>query len=383
VKPTFYEFFAGGGMARAGLSPDWQCTFANDFDRKKATSYQLNWGENELWVGDVHELPHSLDRFPDVADLAWASFPCQDLSLAGNLSGLSGARSSAFWGFHDVLYGLKLTGRLPRSVVVENVLGLLTANGGSDFHQVCKSLDLLGYNFGALVMDARHFLPQSRPRLFLLAILKSNPLPSTGISESARNDWTNSSLNRAFSLLPLHLKSSWRWWNVAPPPTTRPSLDSQIESQPKDVDWHTKSETDRLLSMMSEPSKARLNSALATGKRVVGTAYRRTRPDPTGFKSQRTELRMDGVAGCLRTPGGGSSRQFVVIAENGIAKSRLLSARETARLMGLPDEYILPSNYNEAYHLAGDGLAVPVVRHLGQFILSHMNFSNCYSIAAE
>ena len=370
-------------MARAGLSPDWQCMFANDFDEKKAASYRSNWGNDELWAGDVHELPHSLEKFPGIADLAWASFPCQDLSLAGNLSGLSGARSSAFWGFHDVLYGLKLTGRLPRSVVVENVLGLLTANGGSDFHQVCKSLDLLGYNFGALVMDARHFLPQSRPRLFVFAVLKSQPLSGEVTCEAAPNDWVNSSLKRAFSLLPHHLKPSWRWWNVAPPPVTRPSLDSQIESDPKDVDWHTKSETDRLLSMMSEPSRARLNSALDTGKRVVGTAYRRTRPDPTGVKSQRTELRMDGVAGCLRTPGGGSSRQFIVIAENGKVKSRLLSARETARLMGLSDDYILPLNYNEAYHLAGDGLAVPVVRHLGRFINGIVRPTSNIMIAAE
>ena len=146
---------------------------------------------------------------------------------------------------------------------------------------------------------------------------------------------------------------------------------------------HTKSETDRLLSMMSEPSKTRLNSALATGKRVVGTAYRRTRPDAAGIKSQRTELRMDGIAGCLRTPGGGSSRQFVIVAENGNVKSRLLSARETARLMGLPDKYVLPSNYNEAYHLAGDGLAVPVVRHLGKFIFSALKNTVNYLEAAE
>ena len=41
---SFYEFFAGGGMARAGLGSDWTCLFANDFDRKKGATYQLNWG---------------------------------------------------------------------------------------------------------------------------------------------------------------------------------------------------------------------------------------------------------------------------------------------------------------------------------------------------
>jgi DNA (cytosine-5)-methyltransferase 1 len=49
-------------------------------------------------------------------------------------------------------------------------------------------------------------------------------------------------------------------------------------------------------------------------------------------------------------------------------KARLISGRETARLMGLPDTYTLPENYNEAYHLTGDGVVVPVVRHLAEHI---------------
>ena len=49
-------------------------------------------------------------------------------------------------------------------------------------------------------------------------------------------------------------------------------------------------------------------------------------------------------------------------------KARLISSRETARLMGLTDDYTLPENYNEAYHLTGDGVVVPVVRHLAEHI---------------
>jgi len=78
---SFYEFFAGGGMARAGLGGNWQCLFANDFDPKKAASYAANWGADHLHVGDVAAL--TTDDLPGEADLAWASFPCQDLSLAG------------------------------------------------------------------------------------------------------------------------------------------------------------------------------------------------------------------------------------------------------------------------------------------------------------
>jgi DNA (cytosine-5)-methyltransferase 1 len=102
---------------------------------------------------------------------------------------------------------------------------------------------------------------------------------------------------------------------------------------------------------------------------MVGGIYRRTRTDDDGVKAQRAEIRFDDVAGCLRTPAGGSSRQSIMIVQGGMVRSRLLSPREAARLMGLPEDYVLPENYNEAYHLAGDGVAVPVVRFLATHIL--------------
>ncbi|MDR3716047.1 MAG: DNA cytosine methyltransferase [Puia sp.] len=92
---TFYEFFAGGGMARAGLGDEWRCLFANDFDEKKASSYRANWGAEHLTVKDVAKV--KVEALPGQADLAWASFPCQDLSLAGDGAGLKGHRSGSFW----------------------------------------------------------------------------------------------------------------------------------------------------------------------------------------------------------------------------------------------------------------------------------------------
>lgn len=102
---------------------------------------------------------------------------------------------------------------------------------------------------------------------------------------------------------------------------------------------------------------------------MVGTLYKRTRPNDAGERAQRAEVRFDDIAGCLRTPNGGSSRQTILAVCGNKVRSRLLSPRETARLMGLPDSYVLPLKYNEAYHLTGDGVAVPVVRHLAQHII--------------
>jgi DNA (cytosine-5)-methyltransferase 1 len=120
--------------------------------------------------------------------------------------------------------------------------------------------------------------------------------------------------------------------------------------------------------MMSAVNLAKVEEAKRAGGRMVGTLYRRSRCE-NGAKVQRAEARFDDIAGCLRTPAGGSSRQFLLVVEKGRVRSRLISARETARLMGLPDDYALPERYNEAYHLTGDGVVVPVVRHIAAHLI--------------
>ena len=176
-KPAYYEFFAGGGMARGGLGESWRCLFANDFDRKKAESYRANWGGDELHVGDVREL--STARLPGRADLVWASFPCQDLSLAGAGAGLKGERSGTFWPFWDLMKALRQEGRAPALIVLENVCGALTSHGGKDFTKICEALAKERYRFGALVIDAALFVPQSRPRLFIIAAREDVAIPSS------------------------------------------------------------------------------------------------------------------------------------------------------------------------------------------------------------
>jgi DNA (cytosine-5)-methyltransferase 1 len=366
MQPVFYEFFAGGGMARAGLE-GWDCLFASDIDAKKAASYAANWGDVHFHLGDIYSLTTS--DLPGRADLAWASFPCQDLSLAGNGVGLKGERSGAFWGFHRLIEGLRRDGRAPTLLVLENVAGAITSNGGRDFEELCRALHLLGYDFGALTIDAAHFVPQSRPRLFIVAVRRGHEAPSHLIVEEPDEAWASPSLRKAKGALRPDLKKAWRWWRLPAPPRTNSSVLDIEERRPCGVEWHTSAQTARLLGMMSEVNRRKVDDALASGKRHFGTIYRRTRPDGDGNKIQRAEVRFDGVAGCLRTPEGGSSRQTVLIVDKGEVRSRLLSPREAARLMGLPDSYRLPERYNEAYHLLGDGVVVPVVRFLSENLL--------------
>jgi DNA (cytosine-5)-methyltransferase 1 len=365
--PVFYEFFAGGGMVRAGLGPGWQCLFANDFDPKKAASYATNWGDDHLRVADVATL--TTTDLPGAADLAWASFPCQDLSLAGLGAGLNGKRSGTFWVFWKLIRALCEKNRAPRLVALENVCGALSSHDGRDFAAIGKTLSECGYRFGAMVINAAHFLPQSRPRLFIVAVHESLPVPPALIAAGPEAEWHPPALIEACRKLSEQARSAWRWWSLPVPPPPARGLSDLVEEAPHGVAWHTSAETAKLLAMMTPFNRAKVEAAQCSGTRIVGTIYKRTRADANGNKAQRAEIRFDDVAGCLRTPAGGSSRQTIMVIEGECIRSRLLSPRETARLMGLPDTYALPANYNDAYHLAGDGVAVPVVRFLAEHLL--------------
>ncbi len=359
---TFYEFFAGGGMARAGLGAQWDCLFANDLSEKKARAYTSNWGGDHLVVGDIFDL--SSADLPGEADLAWGSFPCQDLSLAGAGAGLDGKRSGAFWGYWELIRSLNREGRKPRMVMLENVYGTLTSHDGKDFDAIAQALTEENYQFGAMVIDAVHFIPQSRPRLFILGIDASMRIPDSVHSWTATPAWHPGAVIRAHNRLSKRQQALWRWWTPPMPDVAPGTIENLLENEPAGVSWHTPEETTKLLASMSDVNRRKVMRAQADGNIKVGTVYRRTRDGIV-----RAEVRFDGISGCLRTPSGGSSRQTILIVQGERIRSRLLSPREAARLMGLPDNYKLPARYNDAYHLAGDGVAVPVVSHIARTLL--------------
>lgn len=373
--PTFYEFFAGGGMVRAGLGSDWSCLFANDFDHKKGESYKANWGSDEILIGDIRNV--GLDDLPRHADLVWGSFPCQDLSLAGGGAGLRGDRSGTFYPFLNAVEELITDGRPPKVITLENVVGTLTSHKGADFKAICQALSGLDYRFGAVIVDASAFLPQSRPRLFVIAVHSSVEIPATLTRPAPVAAWHTKALCRAYEGLGHQLRTKWLWWNLPSVPARQMDLCDVIEENPTSVKWHSSAETTALLSMMSEVNLAKVETARHAKTKMVGTIYKRTRWEH-GIKVQRAEIRFDDIAGCLRTPAGGSSRQLIMVVEGKKIRSRLMSSRETARLMGLPDTYKLPERYNQAYHLTGDGVAVPVVRFIANNILEP-----CLSKATE
>lgn len=364
LKPFgFYEFFAGGGMARLGLGAAWTCLFSNDFDAKKVASYRENFAPaNEMHHGDVALVKPT--QLPNHATLAWASFPCQDLSLAGNGKGLAGDRSGVFWAFWKLMQELGKEGRRPPILALENVSGLITSHGGQDLTNLITALSAEGYRVGAVALDGALFVAQSRPRVFLVAVARGVSMPKGVLAKVPNPTWHPQSLQDVVENLTPEVRKDWLWWKLPLPKEEAPHLLDIIEREPQGVKWHTADETKKLLSMMTPGNLAKVTEAKKAGTMQVGTIYKRTR-----LNIQRAEIRFDGVSGCLRTPSGGSSRQLVMVVEGNKVRSRLISPRETARLMGLPETYALPERYNDTYHLTGDGLVVPAVSWIEQHII--------------
>jgi len=351
-------------MARAGLAPQWVSVWANDFSAEKANVYQHNWGLNELHVGDVATVdPASLPA----GHMIWGSFPCQDLSAAGNRSGIGKhddaifTRSGSFWPFWKNVVARVL----PPIVVLENVEGALKANDGADIEALCGALTRSGYRFGPVILDAVHWLPQSRKRLFIVAVREDTPIPAHLRAEGPDEFCHPQAIRKVYASLTEGARSRWIWWSLCPPTTPRPKVENLIGGEDQWVSWDSPEKTEYILSLMNELHREKVRRAQMLNRRIVGFAYRRTR----GGK-QRAEVRFDGIAGCLRTAGGGSSKQIVVEVHGTRVRTRLLSPREAARLQGLPDGYWLPPDYNDAYDLVGDGLCVPTVRFLGEQLLT-------------
>jgi len=348
------EFFAGIGLARIGLeAAGFRVTWANDFDPSKKAMYeaQFEGADDHVFAsGDIGKI--TADELPRNAALAWASSPCTDLSLAGRRAGLAGIRSGTFWHFIRLLEELE-AGR-PQIAVLENVIGLATSHGGDDLIAAIRAFNGLGYSVDALAIDARRFLPQSRPRLFLVGA-QSPPANSPERDFELRPDWLqwiydDSSLQTHRAPLPL------------PPAPRIDGLRRSVEDLPADDDrWWSDQRIESFVASLSPIQRERLD-VLRSGKETkYRTAYRRTRRGNAVW-----EMRPDDISGCLRTARGGSSKQAVVKLGDGRIQIRWMTPLEYARLMGAENYDLSKVHTNQALFGFGDAVAVPAVTWLAE-----------------
>ena len=358
-QKNFAEFFAGIGLMRMGLErAGWQIAFANDIEEDKWQMYRDHFGDTgEFIVDDIHKLEAS--QVPDVA-LATASFPCNDLSLAGARKGMAGEQSSAFWGFIEIL--TKMGDRRPPMVLLENVTGFLTSHDGNDFRDALLALNRLGYAVDAFIIDAVRFVPQSRQRLFVVATKSTNV---ASLSETPRFFETEGRPAALADFILWTPEINWKIRQLPPLPDTNPKLPNILENlSPNSLMWWSRDRCEYLLNQMSPKHRAKADTMIANNKINYGTVFRRVRNGRS-----MAELRTDGIAGCLRTPRGGSGRQILFAAGKGQFAVRLLTPRECARLMGA-DDFVVKVPLNQALFGFGDAVCVPVIEWIGRNYLN-------------
>lgn len=351
VQKTVAEFFAGIGLMREGLeSSGWKVLFANDIDPVKYRLYKNHFddAEDHFILEDIHKLTD--DQIPSVT-LATASFPCTDLSLAGKRAGLQGKHSSAFWGFINKIEALGT--RKPPLVLLENVTGFLTSNNGNDFKDALLALNDLGYVVDSFVIDAAHFVPQSRVRLFIVGILSGKQ--SANFRGSIPETDLRPKKLRLF--IQDHPEISWSInHNLPGLPNLKTFLPDIVEDIPKMSKlWFNRDRVDYLLNQTFERHFVKIQEQKDQNYYEYFTAFRRVRDGKS-----MAEIRTDKIAGCLRTPKGGSARQILLQVGKGEINVRLLTPRECSRLMGA-DNFNLSGTMNEALFGFGDAVCVPVV----------------------
>lgn len=377
---TVAEFFAGIGLMRWALErKGWQTLFANDIDPLKFDMYRANFPDaaEHFSPDDVHQL--SADDVPTVS-LATASFPCNDLSLAGSMKGLSGEHSGAFWGFIRVLK--EMGDRRPPMILLENVIGWLTSHRGTDFRDSLLALNALGYECDALALNASSFTPQSRPRLFVVATRSVSP--AARVAETPVFYQSKARPKQLADYIFAHPEIQWKIRPLPSPPSSTRTLADIIEDLPPDSpEWWSRERAAYFLAQMSERHAVTAKEMIAGKEYTYGTAFRRVR-----HGRSMAELRTDGIAGCLRTPRGGSGRQILFKAGKGEHHVRLLTPRECARLQGVDDSYVISVPPNQALFGFGDAVCVPAIEwiaenYLNPLITELIHGSVVYRVAME
>jgi DNA (cytosine-5)-methyltransferase 1 len=358
TTPRAAEFFAGIGLVRLGLeAAGFDVVWSNDIEPAKRDMYVGNFRESDpahrFVLGDIAKVSGS--DMPASLALAWASFPCIDLSLAGWRRGLDGSHSATFWHFTRILD--EMGDARPAVVVLENVVGFATSRGGSDLAAAIREINKLGYSADVLTLDARRFVPQSRPRLFIV-----------GAKQVPTDQPTDDTVLRPAWLQAPFLDPSLvthRAGLPEPPPLLATGLAEIVEQLSEDnPQWWDAERTRAFVSSLSPVQLERLSRLQSADALSYRTAYRRTREGRAVW-----EIRPDDISGCLRTARGGSSKQALVQAGHGAVRVRWMTPREYARLMGAEDYRLDKLRRNQALFGFGDAVCVPVVEWLAEHYL--------------
>lgn len=238
------------------------------------------------------------------------------------------------------------------------MVGFLNSHNGKDFEAALSALNSLGYSVDSFIIDALRFVPQSRKRLFIIGTVGRSFPDEEKIYESDLRP------KELIKFILGHSELQWRIRNLPPLPGSDRALSAIIEDLPEtSPEWWSAERADYLLSQMSTRHRMIANHLIHGPAWSYGTVFRRMRNGKS-----TAELRVDGIAGCLRTPRGGSAKQILFKAGYGSYFVRWLTPNECARLMGA-DNYNITVPRDQALFGFGDAVCVPVIEWIAQHYL--------------
>jgi len=313
-KFTFIDLFAGvGGFRLALQNLGGECVFSSEWDKMAQRTYYANFGE--IPFGDITK-DETKEWIPNKFDLLCGGFPCQPFSIAGVSKKNSLGRKH---GFEDVKQGNLffhiadiLETHRPKAFFLENVKNLISHDKGNTFKVIEKTLRDLGYSFHFKVLNGKHFVPQNRQRTFMVG----------------------------FDISVFHNKEEFRFPEL-PEPTKkiRDILEKKVD--PK----YTL--TDHLWKYLQDYSKKHKEKGNGFGFGLV---------DLNGItRTMSARYYKDGSE--------------ILIPQNG-KNPRRLSIRESARLQGYPDNFIVDAvSMNQGYKQFGNSVVVPLIKIIGSSIV--------------
>ena len=304
----FIDLFCGiGGFRHAFEKLGCECVFSSDWDAWARKTYEANFGEEP--AGDIRLVHASSIR---AHDIVCGGFPCQPFSLAGVSKKNSLGRAHGFDDekqgnlFYEIVRLLEY--HRPSAFVLENVKNLKSHDKGNTFRVIHRTLtEDLGYHVQVQIIDARHWVPQHRERIFLV-----------GFREP-------------------------RTFNFPALPAEGPRLGSILEPNPDPR--YTLS--DKLWQYLQDYAKKHAAKGNGFGCSVF---------DETGVaRTLSARYHKDGSEILIRQEG---------------QNPRRLTPRECARLMGYPDTFKITVSDTQAYRQFGNSVAVPVVSAIAREVLS-------------
>ncbi|WP_144011186.1 DNA cytosine methyltransferase [Marinomonas posidonica] len=376
MKKNFFEFFAGVGLIREGLSSDnWICSLSSDVSTDKKDTYVKNYGEKDFLLEDIWNISKDISALEGSAFLYTASFPCTDLSISGNRAGLAGIHSGTIKAFFEIIKIKKSKNEEPKVILLENVNGFLNSHNGKDIKHTIEAFSELDYYIDILEIDANFFTAQSRKRIFIIAVEKSlaeKEMKIKNENEEA-NWWTEFDSNKKIRTAQIKKvilncpDLKWGIFKINFNNEIHNDLEKYIQKNlpMTSKKWWNQTRKEYLYSQMTRTHKDRLDSLVNAKNLSYSTVFRRMRNGKS-----TAEIKTDGIAGCLRTPRGGSSKQILIRSGNGSWDVRYLTSREYARLQGLRDSYKLPDIENKALFAMGDAVCVPVISFISKKILT-------------